>query len=197
MNGPNLVAYAAQVTIVVLACAGLPRLLGLRSPGVQYAFWRTLLVLCLLLPIVQPWRPAAMVFVPGPIQAPPAVAAGPPALPPGAGATNQTAFDWMATARLVIMTGIAVRLAWIGLGLVRLRRMRSRAAEAAIGFEDLKGAIGAAVPILWSTEARHPVTFGLLRPVVLLPAALKTSDVAAQRAVVAHELHHVKRRDWG
>src|SRR6478735_831864 len=42
MTGPNLVAYAVQVAIIVLVCAGLPRLLGLRSPGVQYAFWRTL-----------------------------------------------------------------------------------------------------------------------------------------------------------
>jgi TonB family protein len=33
--------------------------------------------------------------------------------------------------------------------------------------------------------------------VILLPIALKSADVAAQRAVVAHELHHVKRRDWG
>ena len=32
---------------------------------------------------------------------------------------------------------------------------------------------------------------------MLLPIALKSADAAAQRAVVAHELHHVKRRDWG
>jgi TonB family protein len=197
MNAPNLVAYAAQVTVVVLACAGLPRLLGLRSPGVQYAFWRTLLVLCVLLPIVQPWRPTEMAFVLGPIQPSPAVTAGPPALPPGAGATALAAFDWVAAARLVIMIGIAVRVAWIGLGMVRLRRMRRRAIDTATGFENLQGAIGTTAPILWSSDVKHPVTFGVLRPVVLLPVALKTSDLAAQRAVVAHELHHVKRRDWG
>ena len=66
MAALNFLAYCAQVTILVLVCAGLPRLLGLRSPGVQYAFWRTLLVVCLLLPIVQPWRPGEMVFVPAP-----------------------------------------------------------------------------------------------------------------------------------
>ena len=37
MTASNLLAYAAQVTIIVLACAGLPRLLRLRSPTVQYA----------------------------------------------------------------------------------------------------------------------------------------------------------------
>ena len=68
MTAANLLAYAAQVTIIVLACAGLPRLLRLRSPVVQYAFWRTTLAVCLLLPFVQPWKPAAMTFVPAPIQ---------------------------------------------------------------------------------------------------------------------------------
>jgi len=38
MNAANVVAWSAQITLVVLACAGLPRLLGVRSPGVQYAF---------------------------------------------------------------------------------------------------------------------------------------------------------------
>ena len=42
----------------------------------------------------------------------------------------------------------------------------------------------------------HSVTFGIRRPVVLLPVALKSVDLGAQRAVVAHELHHVVRRDW-
>jgi hypothetical protein len=42
MTPANFLAYAAQITIIVLACAGLPRLLGLRSPAVQYAFWRTI-----------------------------------------------------------------------------------------------------------------------------------------------------------
>jgi TonB family protein len=196
MTAANALAYAAQVTIVVLACAGLPRLLRLRAPGPQYAFWRTVLVVCLLLPILQPWQSEVMVFVAGPAQA----GALPPALPPGSAAPVGAAaarFDWVAAAQAVILLGIGVRLGWIGLGMLRLRRMRRRATGPALGFDDLQKAIGATAPILWSSEVRHPVTFGLLDPVVLLPIALKAADLPAQRAVVAHELHHVKRRDWG
>jgi TonB family protein len=195
MTAANLLAYVSQVTLIVLLCAGLPRLLKLRSPGVQYAFWRTLLVVCLLLPIVQPWQTHEMVFVPAASQAPPPLAAGPSA--PSTPAPATAGFDWVAAAGTIILTGIAARVAWIALGMVRLRRMRKRAGAAATGFEDLQGAISARAPILWSAEVRHPVTFGLLKPVILLPIALKSADVAAQRAVVAHELHHVKRRDWG
>jgi len=195
MIAANAVAYAAQVTIIVLACAGLPRLLGMRSPVIQYAFWRVVLAVCLLLPVVQPWQPAGMVFVAGPdspavASAAPAPASPLPALP------RTSAVNWIAAVQFVIVAGIAVRLGWIALGMIRLRRMRRRATDPATGFDDLHETIGAAAPILWSPEVGHPVTFGLLSPVVLLPLALKNADAAAQRAVVAHELHHVRRRDW-
>ena len=196
MNATNLLAYAAQVTLVVLACAGLPRLLGLRAPGPQYAFWRLVLAVCVLLPLLQPWQPAEMIFVPRPGSGGPVSSLPPPALAPAAAAPS-TEFDWVAAAQLVILAGIALRLAWVGLGMFRLRRMRRRATDAALGFDDLQQAIGASAPILWSSEVRHPVTFGVLDPVVLLPLALKHADLPAQRAVIAHELHHVRRRDWG
>jgi len=82
------------------------------------------------------------------------------------------------------------------MGLLRLRRLRRGAVEPAIGFDDLQQTIGVAAPIRWSAEATHPVTFGVVRPIVVLPYPLKSVDTAARRAVVAHELHHVKRRDW-
>jgi TonB family protein len=108
-----------------------------------------------------------------------------------------TPIDWSAAVRLALVAGAAARLAWIAVGVVRLRGLRRRSAgAAALGFDDLQAAIGTRAPILWSADVRHPVTFGLFEPVVLLPAALKSVDHAAQRAVVAHELHHVKRRDW-
>src|SRR5262249_15371307 len=77
-----------------------------------------------------------------------------------------------------------------------LRWMRDNAAEPATGFADLKQTIGVSADIRWSRDVRHPVTFGGLRAVVLLPVSLRDADESARRAVVAHELHHVKRRDW-
>lgn len=97
---------------------------------------------------------------------------------------------------ILLLGGIGARLAWLTLGLSRLRRMRDRAFEAAGGFADLQRTIGVSADIRWSADARHPVTFGVLRPIVLLPDRLRAADAAAQHAVVAHELHHVKRRDW-
>jgi TonB family protein len=195
MTPANAVAAFAQIAVLVAVCAGLPRLLRLRAPGVQYLFWRAVLAACIFLPIFQPRKLVQMVFVPAPAGAAlplPGTDAIPALNVPPASAT----IDWWIVAAVVIVAGIVGRLAWMAAGIRRLIRMRARAHEEAVGFEDLKGAIGAAARICWSTDVRHPVTFGLFRPVVLLPVALKAVDAAAQRAVVAHELHHVKRRDW-
>src|SRR3954449_4306457 len=54
MSPANLLAYLAQIALVVVVCAGVPRLAGLRAPSVQYGFWRIVLLACLALPFVQP-----------------------------------------------------------------------------------------------------------------------------------------------
>ncbi|HET7697358.1 MAG TPA: M56 family metallopeptidase [Vicinamibacterales bacterium] len=196
MVAANFIAYVAQVALVVFVCAGLPRVLGLRAAGVHYAFWRLVLLVCLALPLVQPWRPHEMTFVPdgagaaGVATAPVNFSGVPDAPPP------PPPFDWGFPLQIVILAGIGMRLGWMAIGVARLEALRRRSGTPALGFDDLQEAIGIRAPILWSPHVRHPVTFGLLRPVVLLPIALKSVDHAAQRAVVAHELHHVKRRDW-
>jgi TonB family protein len=198
MTAANFAAYAAQIALVVALCAGLPRLLQLRAPGVHYVFWRVVLVVCLALPLVQPWRPFEAAAPVAPVSAVPSGAVIIRTADPGAGAgAPAVPFDWIFALQIVLLAGAGVRLGWIALGVARLDALRRRSGGApALGFDDLQEAIGTRAPILWSTDVRHPVTFGLLRPVVLLPAALKAVDHAAQRAVVAHELHHVKRRDW-
>src|SRR3954471_23801205 len=141
MSAANFLAYFAQITIVVVACAGVPRLLGLRSPVVHYAFWRTVLAVCIALPLVQPWRPREMVFVPPPVQPPSIARAAGPASDSGvpAGAPR----DWTDIARTVLVIGIGARLFWIGLGAVRLSALRRRAAlDPATQFEEIQTSIG-------------------------------------------------------
>jgi TonB family protein len=197
MTAANFIAYTAQVALVVALSAGLPRVMGLRAPGVHYVFWRLVLLVCLTLPVLQPWR--AREIRPASGAATQAVLA--PAAVTGARVSDasprRAPFDWLFAVQIVLLAGAGARLGWMALGVARLDALRRRSAGSpALGFDDLQSAIGTTAPILWSADVRHPVTFGLMRPVVLLPAALKAVDRAAQRAVVAHELHHVKRRDW-
>ncbi len=57
-------------------------------------------------------------------------------------------------------------------------------------------ALGADVPVLSSSAPIEPGIFGILRPVLLLPEGIPERLSAEQmRAVVAHEMCHVRRRD--
>lgn len=90
----------------------------------------------------------------------------------------------------------------LGLGLVRLFRLQRRASV--LTDRDWLGALAQAqhrmgvkqgTALLRSEGLRSPVSWGLLRPtIVLSPEALKTPDRA--EAILAHELAHVVRMDW-
>ena len=47
-----------------------------------------------------------------------------------------------------------------------------------------------------TADLTQPVTFGWRRPIVLLPPRFDTLESEARRAVLCHELLHVRRRDW-
>ena len=191
----DLIAYCAQITLLILLCAGLPRLIRLSSPVAQHAFWRLLLAVCLTLPLLQPWRTQVATLVARFVPAAEAANAGASGRAFSSMAVT-VPFDIVAVGEIVLIGGVVCRLVWMALGLVRLRQLRRGAHEEATGFGDLKDRIGASPTIRWSAGVRHPVTFGVFDPIVLLPVALKAVDRGAQRAVVAHELHHVHRRDW-
>ena len=93
----------------------------------------------------------------------------------------------------LIVGGIAVRLLWIAIGLVRLRwhRLAARVLlHPPVPFENFK--------VRWylSETVSGPVTFGWLRPSILLPSRLNDLPIELREAIACHELIHVERRDW-
>jgi len=87
-------------------------------------------------------------------------------------------------------------------GLVALRRIRVHAtalrrADAPVALAAASRLAGLARPVtlLVSTEVHVPVTWGVRRPVVALPAAAAQWSGERLRLVLLHELLHVRRRD--
>jgi beta-lactamase regulating signal transducer with metallopeptidase domain len=101
------------------------------------------------------------------------------------------------------VVGVALNLSGLGIGLWRLRRIAARAsvvrdgpwAESARILSEHFG-IRRAVQLLQSDEPALLVTWGLMRPKVLLPAGASSWDPDRIRVVLAHELAHVQRGDW-
>jgi bla regulator protein blaR1 len=72
----------------------------------------------------------------------------------------------------------------------RWRQVR-RAAQSAAPLD-----LQAPIPVLSSTGVGEPGVFGVLRPVLLLPTGIaERLEPAQMRAILAHELCHVRRRD--
>jgi TonB family protein len=188
----NLVLYAAQAALLIGALALV--LAGLRpSPAFRLAACRAVLVVLLVLPFQGVFRPAVA-------DAPafPTAAAGGARAFDRVEARAAAAMPWGAVAGTVLVAGMVGRLAWFALGLVRLRRL-SRGLPAADASDDiaaLQDELGTRAHVHFAPHVAQPVTFGLAPARVLLPASLLEATAEQRRAVLCHELLHVRRRDW-
>jgi beta-lactamase regulating signal transducer with metallopeptidase domain len=110
-------------------------------------------------------------------------------------------FPWVA---LLWAGGSLIMLIRLGMQLVNVHRVRKHgrpvADSAVLGLlEELQAKLGITrrVRSLASESFTVPAVFGVLRPTLLLPASLLTGLAPYQlRAVVAHELAHIRRHDY-
>jgi TonB family protein len=194
----NLVLYAAQAALLIGALA--LTLAALRpGPAFRLAACRVVLAAVLLLPL-QVWMHDRPVLQQG-FEAPaiaPALAAD------GVDARPGRQLSWAAVAAGVLGAGVALRMLWLAVGLARLRRLAgalpartARAAPAVDGeVSELQAELGTGARVAFVERVHHPVTFGIAPAVVLLPATLLSASADRRRAVLCHELWHVRRRDW-
>ena len=209
----NAWAWALQVAALAGAGVLLPSLLRVTSPGARLVHFRVLLLVCLVLPLLQPWVPAgapavqAPAIEPADAQAADALlgasgAPGEASQPGGSGASSVFSprrWPIEAIVPVVYLAGVAARLCWLALGLFSLARLR----RLAVPLSPLPGPVeaasrlvGASAEFLVSPKVVRPVTFGLRRPVVLVAPGFSSFDPGQQTAVAVHELLHVARRDW-
>jgi TonB family protein len=195
----NLLAWSLQVAVIVLVAAPLPRLLGLWSPRMRMAYWRVVLVACLLLPLLQPrvvrQEPRAALEV--------AATTGVTARPRSSADAPESQPFWKRPlpfgAAEVLVAGTLLRLGWLGLGVItlgRLRRSARRLWPRPCSIDRAATLAETDAEFLVSATASRPVTCGVLWPVVLVPRTFESFPEHEQTAIACHELLHVSRSDW-
>jgi len=136
----NLVAYSLQIGALVAAGTLLQRILRIRVPAILLLYWRVLLMACLFLPALQPWRtvmlgPARFAEAPSS----PVIAIANQPIAPSA------SFFTYRTAGVILAVGMVLRLLWLSAGLLRLnsylRNARLLAALPA-AVEDMQARVG-------------------------------------------------------
>ena len=192
----NIAAHWIQAGVLATSAVIAIRLLNLNEPRARLAALHLTLVAIVLLPMVQPWRldvpalettGAAVVLNDAPVSQ---EASG-----GSVGAVSSP--DPSAAVVVIVGAGIALRLLWLLYGVIRLARFSSQTPEvmppAIAG--PIEGQLRVSPRYIQQTGDRGPWTFGFLQPTVALPASFDALVPAFQRAVICHELLHIKRRD--
>ena len=188
----NVVAYSVQLAVLAVAAQLVTRALRLRAPLPSLRFWQAILAASLILPLLRP-----LVDEEASVMSSATFASLVSALPIETVTADPTgAAEWMV---MVILTGVAIRLLWLGVGVARLRGIIRRASaerslEPLLG--DLTSTLQTSATIAITDDVESPATVGVRRPMILLPRRVLGMTPAVQRAVIAHELVHVRRRDW-
>ena len=180
----NVLAYTLQVGLLVGLGALVRAALRIRIPRFRLLYWQILLAACLALPWIRP-RPWRQHVVAGAQQVSDIV--GTLAL---ASAPVSRTMPWPQIALWLLAAGVAIRLAWLCVGLVRLSGYRRRGET----FPAPPGMCGAV--LLLSDAVASPVMFGWRDPAILLPAGFAKLPEEMREAILCHELLHVERRDW-
>ncbi len=190
-----LIVYALQAGLLLAVGLLLPRV-GLRAPHLRLRYWYALLFLLLLLPLGMTWSSTPE---------------------PGAGAEVQwsSAGPWLVASvaqspqldrpalwqilLTVLVAGAAWRCFQLLVGWLALRRLRSGSEPLPAVDDELTALHRRLAPdadLRTSDEILGPVTFGWLRPTVLVPRSFLCLPFASRQTVLCHELLHVRRRDW-
>jgi TonB family protein len=182
----TLLSWSAQIFVLVAVAACVA--ITIRHPKGRLLFWQGILLLAVLIPIVEPWRPADVPLT----VAPAVVHVGQEILSPASVPVPQDLWRreyWL----LILAAGAALRLIWIAAGFARLRAYRKHArplTEFPLPF------VADAARWYESENLPGPVTYGWLRPSILLPSRVLALPAALREPIACHELLHVNRRDW-
>lgn len=201
----NLAAYSVQLAALVGTGAVIVALLRINTPGATLRFWQALFASSLAWPLYQLWASAdasglasaglfSSVFSTGPLWN--AASSGGADMRAGIAAMNSRVTLIVVA---VLAAGAVLRLAWLGIGLVKLRAIRA-ASEPAHALSPiattLQRELGATADVRFSDAIDSPATIGARHAMVLLPRRVGELPLTVARAVLCHELIHVRRRDW-
>lgn len=213
-------AWSAPVLLVVkgtlvLLCAGvLAMLLRGAAPAARHLVWTVAIATLLVLPVaawtVPAWRvPVVVQRATSPAEAATSAAPASSDVQTSPLQTSERvaapAAARMSGARMLLLVWLAGACAvvgWMLIGRVMLHMIlrRSQPVTDADWSESLRDAmwlleVERPVRLYRSSGARMPVTWGVLRPVVVVPDEALTWDEERRRVVLLHELSHVVRRD--
>jgi beta-lactamase regulating signal transducer with metallopeptidase domain len=209
-RSPEL-ALLVKATVLLLAGLVVARLAVRARASVRHLIVASSFIALIALPLLIAFAPAIAIEVPSSVASPPATSVTAPrepqapdrasgAAPPAVERARPplTMREWL---RIGWATGTIIFLIPVAAALWRLSMIRRTGLPVAWHREELArlaDARGVAFPVeLLEHEAvPGPMTFGISRPVIVLPLDAREWSQAELRRALMHELEHVQRGDW-
>jgi TonB family protein len=188
----NWPAWSIQVLILSAVGYLAPRLLRITDPKSRVLGAQVALLACLLLPFAMP-RGAAT----GKVSTEAAKDSLGPF--PGRRVPAKPVSKWGFVIPGLMAAGVLIRLSGLAAGLWKLRAFRRSSQTLHPLPETVDQAFALTntyCRVALTEQAHSPATFGLVRPIVLLPEKFMALSRESQLAILCHELLHVKRNDW-
>ncbi len=202
-----------KVSLVVLLALVATRLLRSRSAALRHWVLSAAILFAAATPALQLIAPAWQVTVPArpaALVVAPFTASGSVTLnAPDADASQEpsTLSAWMVKAGEILyvvwLAGAGISFSLLVVGLARLTWLGSHSRRISHGMWaelvdelSLQFGLGRPVRLLQSDHPTLLVTWGILQPKVILPAAAGGWTKDRARIVLSHELAHIRRRDW-
>lgn len=216
----TLVVLLAKATIILVAALGVTLAMQRASAGARHLVWLVTLATLLVMPALTAWGPLPLRVLPAvaaprraavppttPDVAVPAVSARSATLPAAPAGTPSTPAFVERSSGVTIALGIwalvvlaiGCSLVWSALVVRRLVR-RARPLDAPEWMTPLwemsdRLGLEEAPRLLRSEDAKMPFACGVLEPTIVLPAECDAWSLDRRRAVLLHELAHVRRHD--
>ncbi|MBI4472946.1 MAG: carboxypeptidase regulatory-like domain-containing protein, partial [Acidobacteria bacterium] len=202
--------WAIKVALIFAIALGISAGLRKRSAALRHLVWTAAVLTSVLLPLVGLFLPAWQPNLPAPAVAVLALGAkaAPDDTPADAGIrTNAIPAEWEWTTSAVVLSmwsgGAGLFLLALISGTLRLtwfaRGAKPFGAPRWVKLtNELSGAFGLQkkVYLLQDSCSSMLITWGSFQPRILLPAGAENWSDDRIRAVLAHELAHIQRRDW-
>ena len=204
-----LILYLGGLTLRFLVFAAVGALLAfrVRSVAARHSIWTAVLSCLLLMPLADALLPAALVpdqapEIVLPVQTFVAVPTNIEVQPAGtvSAVPAPVSRDWWQAAIFVWMVVAAGFLCRLFVAFSAIQRVKREGLPVfSEAWDDAKAShrLRFRTPALRESAAvTVPLTAGLWQPILLLPSNWRDWDPWKMRAVLAHELTHVRRMDW-
>jgi len=189
----QLVAYSIQVGLVLAIAIPLGRSVKSVGPKVRLAYFQFLFGLAIALPCLGLLGPVPAKSWENSTSEINIV------LTDVLNLTSPTPAPWASAVLALLAAGAVVFLVRMARSWALLRSLHSASVplEPISGvFSPLTEKLGISAEVRASADLQTPISFGLRRKVIIVPAGFQQLDEACRQAILCHELLHLKRWDW-